>query len=102
MFERKSIEGTRKSSQNSNPLKSFKEEMNKTYIETEEVDDIFDDLTMPNTVRKRNNSVLDKVQIFNKTDKKDAEKILKTVVQIASDKPYVYYTYLAQNARSAG
>jgi hypothetical protein len=69
MFERKSTEGSRKSAQNSNAVKAFKDDLNRTYNETEEVDDIFDDITMPNTVRKRNNSVLDKVQMFNKTDK---------------------------------
>jgi uncharacterized protein (UPF0147 family) len=89
MFEKKKTEEGRNSAQNNNALKSFKDDMNKSFIETEEVDDIFDDITMPNTVRKRTNSVLDKVQMFNKTDIKAAEKILKTVSDIASDKPYV-------------
>jgi hypothetical protein len=100
MFERKSTEGSRNSAQNSNALKAFKDDLNRTYTESEEVDDIFDDMTMPNTVRKRNNSVLDKVQMFNKTDKKDAEKILKTVIETASDKPYVLYTNLAKTTRA--
>jgi TolA-binding protein len=89
MFENKTTEVTRKSAQNKDALKALKDDLNKTYNETEEIDDIFDDLTMPNTVRKRTNSVLDKVQMFNKTDIKDAQKILKTVSQIASDNIYV-------------
>jgi hypothetical protein len=90
MFEEKTTEVPRNSAKNKNPLTAFKHDLNRTYNETtDEVDDIFDDITMPNTVRKRTSSVLYKVQMFNKTDIKDAEKILKTVSLIASDKPYV-------------
>ena len=102
MFEKKSTEGSRKSAQNNNALKAFKDDLNKTYNETEDVDDIFDDITMPNTVRKRTNSVLDKVQMFSKTDIKDAEKILKTVSEIAADKPYVLFYNLAKTSNKSG
>ncbi len=97
MFEKGTIDSNRKSVQSKTSEKIIEKQSkeNNDNNNNEDIDDIFDDLTMPNTTRKRASSILDKVQMFNQTDQKHADKILKSVSAIAADKTYVITINLA-------
>ena len=85
MFENKSTnDPKRRSVQNNNALKTARNEIKKLTSEQEESDDIFDDITLPNTNRNRASSILDKVKMFNQTDITQTEKILKNVSSLGS------------------
>jgi hypothetical protein len=87
MFEnRMNNDPKRRSVQDSNAVKTARNELKKLTNEQEDVDDIFDDITMPNTGRNRTKSILDKVKMFNQTDITQTEKILKTVSDLGSTK----------------
>jgi uncharacterized protein YjgD (DUF1641 family) len=75
MFETKALEGiTRKSSIE----KPAKDEPNANE-DDEDVDDIFDDIIMPDLTRKTSNTIMDKVDMYNKADATNTQKIINTV-----------------------
>jgi hypothetical protein len=81
MFEIKALEGSRKSSSE----KPNKEELGE---DEAEVDDIFDDIIMPDSTRKKSANIMEKVDMFDKADPSSAQKIIENVSALGETQPY--------------
>jgi hypothetical protein len=87
MFETKVQEFSRKSSTENNRSIILKKE--DATEDDPEVDDIFDDIIMPDSSRKTSTSISEKVDMFNKADPSNAQKIIETVSALGESQPYV-------------
>jgi hypothetical protein len=57
-----------------------------------EVDDIFDDIILPDFAKKKSSTIMEKVDIFDKADPISTQKIIENVTPLGDSQPYVKQT----------